>query len=1848
MASNSLISSLEYTSHERKAEASGFSLKDFGKNSFYFAGSTATSAVTGFINTGIALGNIFKSEDFEYVDTGEWVQSWLGGEAADYYEEHQDFVDVAGLIVGSLVPGSLAIKGLKAGQAAIRGASLAKTLPSAAIQKEMAVFAAGKSSIYTRMTTGLKKVLVPEQELNLLTKEIRLGNHKVFSRTDYLKLAKESFHQNVLEAGVYEAATALTLAKNPTISSEDLDYFESLANAKSTIAFGILFGGAIGTLGSFAGKVAKSKKTFEEAAKEFNPYAFNSYSTVNANTFGDKIIDSIGALQTKTQQIKELELQLKTAASKKNSAEVSTKLKNKINLARASYEQAENKFLSELGNGISDPFVRDQFVALTKQADSEDLIKLFSGAERIKPISAGGNIYDPIEDFTIKFADVTEDSVAPFGESFNASTGVVEIPFETLNKMSNEEIYKYLDQLPPVVKVERTLDKIRGSKVYSTLQKDIEKFNRKEYANEYSLIEQTPLLDTLKDEAAYNSFINKATDAHWREIENLAEIIESAQKSLDIKTTEHYTMSKLYRLFTDADEELLTTLKKEYPGVHEAFRSSRAIRESFGPSQAYLSLKDGQLLRNETVVPFASDLGTVSVSGSTIKVGKTNFVYDIDSAKEVINMGAIEATARYALAERNPERILKGYFGNAYSKTPLTIGTYDFPRVNAALRVLETPQSKVKTSFNYLTVSGETKSFSSASELSKEIIKSKRLAVPKLTIQNKLSKKQIATILDTDEKWVNGDHLMRKELPKDVVFKSLAQKEANYFSNPRYLVIDYAKDFASEAEMKGFTAGQMKLFDEAFLDQEAFSAYMKESADLFPDINPQQVSGADTTTGFWSSNQAEYFKEQFKASGAILNTRHIKRQKEIFNHFGIVGQKVVNSPDAVAEVNVIQNLARQGRYYYYDNFDDLIQTELTRLRANNIIEAFTLNPALGIEMKRVFAGFFPGGMSSVTARGEKTLLHKEVVNSIREFLENVDLHINFDKKTLKLTRESEVELSDLFITAKDTFFNKPAIQELNDLASYSFNRKETGDFYKAWVAFNDQQMQARRTLAKRNGTNISFEERMVWAGPIDTEMYSHVYLVDFKDSSKIYGSKNRGVIVARSQADLDRKKEILQKTLGDQVNIRSPESVEDRLKALDAYDYDAAITENIVDSTMMNKGVLWEVMPEYNPNVVQEMLNAQIRAGRNLDRGYVQLKYQKEFRELTEAEKVFKSKGAISKSTRRADIGPWGQQIKAALDITHTGSYENYISAQSKIGDSLSKAYSTVKGLLHKASTSDLDHEWKLVDKYLHRTGLPRPYSEVTDYLKVNSNVSASNLEGFVARLNGIAATVMLRLDQTQAIVNAMSLPIMLGPEMQYLRKMIKGKAAEQLEELTTTTISKGLKEPTNMKLAIGAATEFWTHPNRLKMLEEFKSQGIVGNTLHEVLSAADVIALKPAMDENFIKQAGKKIITTLAKPADISEEFVKFVAARSAQKVLDLAPKGLINDRAKWSIIRNFVDKVHGNYVSSQRPTLFKGFAGQAIGLFQTYQFNLYQRLFAHLGNQSKTMALTMIGSQASIFGAQSLPGFQLLNQHIAEQSQDYNNLYSRANRNLGEDFSEWLIYGTGSNLFKPIPGLGGIDLYSRGDLTPRTPILIPTSLEEIPVVSLTKKSIGSFANAVAKSMEALSSGADPEVYKTIALEALAHNGLNRPLAGVSQMALGYRTTNSGKLLMTYDDSDNLAWTWTLKALGTKDLNEAIATNQYYSAMKYRTQRYDRMDKLGRTLRDIIRSNNGELVNDAYMHFLEEYVSIGGNQEDFGRWIQNQIVGANDSIINKLRNSNNSPEGRYLQSVLGADVSEF
>ena len=89
-----------------------------------FLAVSIASGLNSFYNSGVAVSNIFRGEDnqVDQNDTGKWISSY-DDDLGKYYDENKGAADLTGFIATSLIPGLGAVKGLNAGQAALRAAA---------------------------------------------------------------------------------------------------------------------------------------------------------------------------------------------------------------------------------------------------------------------------------------------------------------------------------------------------------------------------------------------------------------------------------------------------------------------------------------------------------------------------------------------------------------------------------------------------------------------------------------------------------------------------------------------------------------------------------------------------------------------------------------------------------------------------------------------------------------------------------------------------------------------------------------------------------------------------------------------------------------------------------------------------------------------------------------------------------------------------------------------------------------------------------------------------------------------------------------------------------------------------------------------------------------------------------------------------------------------------------------------------------------------------------------------------------------------------------------------------------------------------------------------------------------------------------------------------------------------------------------------------------------------------------------------------------------------------------------------------------------------------------------------
>jgi len=818
---------------------------------------------------------------------------------------------------------------------------------------------------------------------------------------------------------------------------------------------------------------------------------------------------------------------------------------------------------------------------------------------------------------------------------------------------------------------------------------------------------------------------------------------------------------------------------------------------------------------------------------------------------------------------------------------------------------------------------------------------------------------------------------------------------------------------------------------------------------------------------------------------------------------------------------------------------------------------------------------------------------------------------------------------------------------------YKITNKQVTDFLDSSTRINADRVGKQTTVVNAMGLGRGMDARVVYAPPVDTRRYPHFAFVVAKE--KLGANTDVAMITAKNPEQLRK----LASQVGEDHEVIFKEDTKKFFKAQGQYDYNLQLNESTVNSSLQRRGILGDFFPETRAeNVLEDYVRWHANSSDTLLRQTVQLKYRQFFNELaflseqfqSASQSAFKGVGILKKNV--AD--PFDDYRKTALNISKQSEFpimESMNEFVDKVGttlysklDELGAAFRGSKG----KDLASLETANKLMDEY----GLGTPYKTMETYLDANEKVPKNLIKTSLQKVNYWLATTVLRFDFANSLVNVISTPIMLGTELASIQTLAKRdpELLGKLGELMSVKVpGQQAVVPSTTKL-IGQAIKNYFGPDKLDLIKRYTDNGDikhVSQLYHEVL---DDLAYKPGLK---VAEWQKKLDAAVEKGASItgnnfSEELTRFISADVMRQLSDpLVAAKKLSVQEQNAFISSFVNRVQGNYISSQRPILFQGTTGAAIGLFQTYAFNVLQQLFRHVEARDTRAMLTFAGLQTSIYGMNGLPFFDAINQHLIGQASgntghtDAYSILPAANKEIGD----WLLYGTASAF--PLFGEKAPALYSRGDINPRHLSIVPVNPLDIPAVSASVKLV----NSVAQFGKQVSQGAD---ISTAMLQALEHHGWNRPLAGFAQSLAGQSTTGNGSLISAANDLETTTMLARIqdrvvnfgavqRILGAKPMDEAVALNNLYRNKTYEASDRAKIEALGQTIKTKL-GNNQQLDPEELEDFMLDYARAGGRIETFSSSLQRWSKDANTSIVNQIANRVGSPYGKKLQMIMGGE----
>lgn len=820
--------------------------------------------------------------------------------------------------------------------------------------------------------------------------------------------------------------------------------------------------------------------------------------------------------------------------------------------------------------------------------------------------------------------------------------------------------------------------------------------------------------------------------------------------------------------------------------------------------------------------------------------------------------------------------------------------------------------------------------------------------------------------------------------------------------------------------------------------------------------------------------------------------------------------------------------------------------------------------------------------------------------------------------------------------------------------SFAIESQEAIDFLRASTRINSARQGRLTTLYNAMGlTRNVADESTIYVPPINTVKYPYHAFVRTKE--KVGLATDVAMITAKSEDQLRK----LAAGVGDDYDVFYKADTEMYYKIKGEYDYQLTLNEARVNSDLARRGMLADLMPETNLlGIMEDYLEWHAKSEEKLVRTAVQTRNRQFFSEMQflsnqyrkVSESVTRGIGSRFKS-KVAD--PFGDYIKTSLNISKQQEFPLLDSLNEFVdkvsltaGDALQKAfYDARKGMI---SYEDAN---KIADKY----GLGMPYRNFETYATANEPLPRNIIREGLQKANLALATMVLRLDFANSLVNMISTPILLGTEVSSIKRLAREGSAEAgaLKELMSVALpgNPAVRVPSTTKL-IGTAIHNFFSLDKDALLTRYKDIGSikeVSQLYHEVL---DDLSFRPSIAP---KAWLDKVNNGVEKAAKItgnsfSEEFTRFVSADVMRQISEpLVAAGKLTAKEQNAYISTFVNRVQGNYVTSQRPILFQGTSGAAISLFQTYAFNVLQQLHRHMqAGDKKTMAI-FAGLQGSVFGMNGLPFFDAVNTHLIggmmagnPQHKDAYSVLPTFNKELGD----WLLYGTASAF--PLFGGSSPALFTRGDINPRHISIVPTNIADVPAVSASMQLVGSLLDTGKQIGGGVNVG-------DALLFGLEHQGINRPLAGFAQLLAGHSTTSKGALISAASDFETTSWLGALgdrlinyggvsRLAGARPMDEAVALNAIYRQKTYDAMDRSRIERLGMDVKAKLHGN--QVPDDEELEdFMLRYTRSGGRVETFNRAMQQWSRDANVSVVNQLASKMGNPYAQKLQDIMGGEA---
>lgn len=778
--------------------------------------------------------------------------------------------------------------------------------------------------------------------------------------------------------------------------------------------------------------------------------------------------------------------------------------------------------------------------------------------------------------------------------------------------------------------------------------------------------------------------------------------------------------------------------------------------------------------------------------------------------------------------------------------------------------------------------------------------------------------------------------------------------------------------------------------------------------------------------------------------------------------------------------------------------------------------------------------------------------------------------------------------------------------------------------------------------------------------PIRPDPKDYPYYAVVTDES-VTGVGHKSMIHAASPAELEK----MISKVPDNYTVYKGDQLKQYFKANGEFDHEMTLHENYIDADLKRSGVNNPFFIKTDASkIAQDVLKDHLRSDDIFARELVNAKYEKEFSFLRQQGEQYTNTATSKYTGSYRDIensvnNPYLNYVKTALNVSQITEHPYLMGLNQKLDAAVSKTWNVISETARSAKSVD---DLQGVNDALSKFGVKTAYYDAATDLLANHSAPKGVLTNFVSKANAMLSTLTLRLDPLNAINNAVGSTVLYGTELKsFINAMGKddtelaGKlnGLLKMDRPSINNLSGTPTEPiTTAGKVMQQAVKNWFDPEATTLggtplKEYYKSNGWSTRLADQARQMLEDLTLTgnetPTLMSSKLQSAFSKFKELADKGETLTgnkyaEEFNRFVSADSMRQLTDIGIQaGRITENEARGYINTFVNRTQGNITATQRPLMFQGAIGQAVGLFQTYQFNMMQQMFRHVADGTGKDAAMLLGLQGTMYGMNGLPGFNYLNTHIVgtmSGNTAHTDLYSSTYGIAGKSVGDLLLYGIPSNLLRA-------NLYSRGDINPRQVSIIPVNPIDIPFVNATMKLYDNVANALTRI------GNGGSVWNSL-LQGIEHNGLSRPLAGIAQTAEAithggqvFSTTGKGSIS---GGNDLMSWATATRLAGGKPFDDAVANDATFRITAYQAADRTRMDALAQAIK--VSSIGGDIPStDQISQFAARYAAAGGKQDHFNRYMIGEIKAANTNKANAIMNNLKNPMSQKMQEIMGGST---